>query len=337
MRGVSLRDISDHTKISVSILTAIEEDNLEELPHPTYVKGFIRSYCKMLGLDENEGVLNFEAFLFDIEESKKTSLKDKFMREISVAKAGIGDEGEGRGGGDISYPGSEVSSYPAGDPGTMPGTSHSSGRSIPFSTSKGTARGSARGAGRGTGGGEKVHGPMSGNPLFAGGLLVLGLLIIFVSLYFSGGGGPDVGSQGQALPGKASVSEVLGESEGSGPLTGRGALKGAPDGGAEEGSVAKGQAKAADKGRAEKKAAPVESHRLLIEAKDITWVRVGIDGKEPIEMLMKNGESRSFEAGRFSLLIGNGGGVDITFNGKRLDPVGEKGEVVGLKLPRKGR
>lgn len=49
-RGLSLQDVAQETKISPRQLTAIEEGDWERLPAPAYVRGFVRIYCRCLGL-----------------------------------------------------------------------------------------------------------------------------------------------------------------------------------------------------------------------------------------------------------------------------------------------
>ncbi|MFW6415082.1 MAG: helix-turn-helix domain-containing protein [Thermodesulfobacteriota bacterium] len=53
-QGLSLDDVHDKTKISPYVLQNIEEGILDYLPHPVYVKGFIKSYANVLGLDAEE-------------------------------------------------------------------------------------------------------------------------------------------------------------------------------------------------------------------------------------------------------------------------------------------
>jgi len=48
---VKLQEIQYITKISTSILKAIEENRLEELPPDTYLRSFLRSYAKILQID----------------------------------------------------------------------------------------------------------------------------------------------------------------------------------------------------------------------------------------------------------------------------------------------
>ncbi len=53
-KNLSLKVISQHTKISVTILENIENDCFDKLPSKAYVIGFVKSYSKTIGLDEAE-------------------------------------------------------------------------------------------------------------------------------------------------------------------------------------------------------------------------------------------------------------------------------------------
>lgn len=53
-QGLSLEDVQQKTKISLSSLEAIEEGRINELPHPVYAKGFIKNYAHYLGLNAEE-------------------------------------------------------------------------------------------------------------------------------------------------------------------------------------------------------------------------------------------------------------------------------------------
>lgn len=60
IRGFSLEEIAEQTKISLRALRAIEAEDWEVLPAEIYVRGFIRSYCETIGLDPQEALLRFE-------------------------------------------------------------------------------------------------------------------------------------------------------------------------------------------------------------------------------------------------------------------------------------
>ncbi|NIO49509.1 MAG: DUF4115 domain-containing protein [Candidatus Aminicenantes bacterium] len=64
LRGISLKEISSSTKISLRFLQALEEDRLDMLPGNFFIKAILRSYAKSIGLEEDY-VLNkyYEASL----------------------------------------------------------------------------------------------------------------------------------------------------------------------------------------------------------------------------------------------------------------------------------
>src|SRR5690348_7481497 len=61
MRGVSLEEIAESTKIGTRSLRALEEEDFERLPGGIFNKGFVRAYARFLGLDEEQAVSDFEA------------------------------------------------------------------------------------------------------------------------------------------------------------------------------------------------------------------------------------------------------------------------------------
>lgn len=63
IRGISLKEISDATKISKRFLEAIERNDHKTLPAPVFTRGFVREYARYLGLNAEEMVnrYNFAA------------------------------------------------------------------------------------------------------------------------------------------------------------------------------------------------------------------------------------------------------------------------------------
>jgi cytoskeleton protein RodZ len=57
LRGISLQEIADSTRISLKFLQAVEEDRLDIIPGQFFIRGILRSYARSIGLDENQ-VLN---------------------------------------------------------------------------------------------------------------------------------------------------------------------------------------------------------------------------------------------------------------------------------------
>ncbi len=59
MRGISLENIAESTKIGTRLLRALEEEQFELLPGGIFNKGFVRAYAKYLGLNEDEAVTEY--------------------------------------------------------------------------------------------------------------------------------------------------------------------------------------------------------------------------------------------------------------------------------------
>jgi cytoskeleton protein RodZ len=65
VREISLEEISAATKISIRLLTALENSDLSRLPAPAFTRGFIRSYALHIGIDPEEKVCAYLADLAD--------------------------------------------------------------------------------------------------------------------------------------------------------------------------------------------------------------------------------------------------------------------------------
>jgi cytoskeleton protein RodZ len=55
-RGISLKEISEQTRISTRFLESIESNDYKQLPGGIFNRSFIKSYAKYVGLDEDEVV-----------------------------------------------------------------------------------------------------------------------------------------------------------------------------------------------------------------------------------------------------------------------------------------
>ena len=70
-QNLKIKDLSKELKISVSFLEALESKEYDSLPGPTYVKGYIRAYCKKLDLDPDKILKSYNNYLFSKNISKK--------------------------------------------------------------------------------------------------------------------------------------------------------------------------------------------------------------------------------------------------------------------------
>jgi len=68
-RGLSLKDIYEHTRISVVNLEAIENEDFQLLPPPVFTKAFIKTYAKLMGIDGSETLARYEESLHQLQSS----------------------------------------------------------------------------------------------------------------------------------------------------------------------------------------------------------------------------------------------------------------------------
>jgi cytoskeletal protein RodZ len=85
LRGVSLKAVSEAIRVSLGLLEALERDDYDILPHPTYVKGFIKAYCNCLGLDGNDAVLRYEVYLSESPEKVKEGIVQGLGRKSRLS------------------------------------------------------------------------------------------------------------------------------------------------------------------------------------------------------------------------------------------------------------
>jgi cytoskeleton protein RodZ len=61
LRGMSLREIAEGTKISVRFLQALEDDRVDVLPGGLFPRAFVKQYATFIGLDVEKTVADFVA------------------------------------------------------------------------------------------------------------------------------------------------------------------------------------------------------------------------------------------------------------------------------------
>lgn len=86
LRQVPLREVASATKIPLRTLENIEEGEWDDLPAQVFVRGFVRSYARHLGLPEEEADRRFNATVSHgkrLEEAKLTV-------EVAEAEADFG-------------------------------------------------------------------------------------------------------------------------------------------------------------------------------------------------------------------------------------------------------
>jgi cytoskeletal protein RodZ len=77
MRGITLEEITESTKISRRHLEALEGEHFDQLPGGVFNKGFVRAYARFLGIDGDQAVADYAAA-----SNEQPEAEDKFPLEI---------------------------------------------------------------------------------------------------------------------------------------------------------------------------------------------------------------------------------------------------------------
>lgn len=84
-------------------------------------------------------------------------------------------------------------------------------------------------------------------------------------------------------------------------------------------------------------AAAGKMYHLVIEARELTWIRITEDRNPAYQALLKPGDKiERMASDYFQLDIGNAGGINLTFQGKPLGNLGKPGQIIHMRLPEKG-
>ncbi len=90
-RGISLQQISADTRISMSMLQAIEEGDTAQLPAPVFTKGFLRAYAKQIGLDPDAVIAEYQDRVEEVDAPQETIVRfHQKLRPESPRKKHLG-------------------------------------------------------------------------------------------------------------------------------------------------------------------------------------------------------------------------------------------------------
>ncbi len=77
--------------------------------------------------------------------------------------------------------------------------------------------------------------------------------------------------------------------------------------------------------------------QVVLSASEPTWISVAADGKSAYIGVLKPNEKKEISAAeKVKVVAGNAGGLEISLNGKPLDPVGPRGQVRVVELTQAG-
>ena len=305
MRGVTLEEISESTKISVRLLKALEEDDFGKLPGGVFTRSFIRNYAQYLGLDE-------EHVLAEYRRSAHPGSDNDFSR-LAVGRP---------------LP-SKSSSQPRTLPWVVAAALLASGyavyryshRSIEAPAAVAAPATESSPAGAPAAASETSAGPSGSS---AQGLAQT--------------------PAGRTSPNSANSNPAPNPaSTGANPTAAAGAANSA-QGGAEQapGSGSRAASTSNPAGAPAKQAdtsAPAAIGEgdlvLQVATKDDVWLAVAADGKTIFQHLLPPDSVRSFRAkDSFDVTTGNAQGTILTFNGETQKPLGRHGEFKKIHLTR---
>jgi cytoskeletal protein RodZ len=282
-KGLTVDEVASKTRIRTDFVKALEEGNFAKLPDQVFARGFVRSYARSLGLDEEDAIHRFtqSAGAFYEKQDERERLRVRQAEEerkrqanrkaVAVAIAIailtlvflLSREQSS------VFVRRSVSDLPAPTKRVAPAPPEPAGLQEPPMPSPG-AKANAPGPTS-----TKTTAENSGSQGTAGSVVATAT--------------PDT-----ALP----VPPSLGS---DGPLGGI-SLEGT--------ATAEGQLV------------------LDLEATELSWVVVQIDGGSPQEALLRPGEKAKWKGqDQFVLTLGNAGGVKAELNGKPQKPFGPSGKV----------
>ena len=260
-KGLTLDEVAIKTRIHPEYLKALEESNFAKLPEQVFAKGFVRSYARSLGLDEDDAMRRFEVSaggFYDKHEERERlrqrqvedERKRKANRKAVIAAAGVAVLGlvllltREQGSVSVMRPAESAKAAREAD---------RRGKTENATTDHATK--------------PQAAAPATAAPVQSG--------------------------KPSSLPTPSTTSD---------PLAG---LPFDIGGSADAGLV------------------------LALEASELSWVVVQTDDASPHEALLRPGDRLTWKAQeKFSLTIGNAGGIRGELNGKPLAPFGPKGRVV---------
>ena len=85
-RQIELSEIAESTRISAGTLRALEEERFDELPGKAFIRGYLKSYARHVGLDVADVLLRYENLMADsITQSKEAAKSSHPWRRLSKA------------------------------------------------------------------------------------------------------------------------------------------------------------------------------------------------------------------------------------------------------------
>lgn len=81
-RDISISEVAEQTRISPSYIESIENDDYRPLPGGIFNKGFVKSYAKVVGIDETEALADYARLIADQEGSQYSDEPKTYRPEV---------------------------------------------------------------------------------------------------------------------------------------------------------------------------------------------------------------------------------------------------------------
>jgi len=312
-KAMSLEVVAQKTKISMTCLRQIENEDGAGLPAPTFVKGFIRAYAEVVGADAQEALNRYET---NIDVHRRQSEGDR-----------EGQDGPGAFWGRMLLAFLLLAALIGGTIYFIqrlerPAQSAPMDEALPLTAPLPVQPPDSPGETP-----VPVNGSVVGNPADRVGLPQVSAPVDVQPAL------PEVAPPEEPIPVEqalrvepASPVEPL-SADIHAPFPAE-ALQGAQQG-PDPQAVARLPQPAAPS-----PVAPTEKLVLTVTALELSWLRVTSDQESTREMTLQPGHTATIEArSRFRLLIGNAGGILLALNDQPVSVPGRSGQVVTLQLP----
>jgi len=293
-KGLTLQDIARETRISLSVLEAIEEKRFRELPEPVYTRAFIKSYATAMDIDEHDILSLYDSYVEEIESKMQEAVEADRERTSSSRKRVITSLVIGV----VVLAALFIFFLNSGPDGDTPTVAPMTKQEPPATPAPAPEMSTAK---TDTPSAKAETPPAS----------------------------PAPASQRAATPPIQEEPVENTQPEGILPGTHEKSLPTQATPATEERPTVEVQVieDTPDETR-------TEPYVLEIEGTELSWMKITEDANEPYEIMLRPGRKITRTATKkFTLHIGNAGGVLITFQGKALGAPGKHGQVVHLVLP----
>ncbi len=82
-QGLSLEEVERRSKINQAMLNALEDGDLGILPHQVYVRGFLKTYAQVLGLDPEDPELGLITAMEGFDSSHRSDRRERPLTEVT--------------------------------------------------------------------------------------------------------------------------------------------------------------------------------------------------------------------------------------------------------------